>query len=370
MVMSLRNGRMTHVAFMCAASVACIICTGCDIEMPSLRTATEKVAEYSEQQMPKDSSPPSDSHVKGARAELEHFVTSRLKIIDADIVQTEKDLSLVLADRRLMSKCVAELSDKVFSDKTAEREDALLAMLKDETLNVLAAKYLGSDFSLERNGFIAKIRDAYDREKRKAEAIAANKEMFSKTIAGLDSKDVQAENERRSQINSLKKQMGEKERQMRWLRASTMESMQSRRDRDRKISVLEREIDGLRGRISRLHSQSPDSSSFVRNQALMRLESANKEVEKKFNGDVTAFQVADECEKATLKKLEAETAKKERSLRDRQYLLGRQKLFISSFVSGVETLNINALKTVREDIEKVLAWSVEDARRESANGGN
>lgn len=368
--MFLRNGRIAHVAFRCAVSVTCIICTGCDIEMPSLRTATEKVAEYSEQQMPKDPPPPSDSHVKGARAELVHFVTSRLKIIDADIVQTEKDLSLVLADRKLMSKCVAELSGKVFSDKTAEREDALLAMLKDETLNVLAAKYLGSDFSLERNGFIAKIRDAYDREKRKEEAIAANKEMFSKTIAGLDSKDAQADNERQSQINSLKKQIEEKERQLRGLRTSTMVSMQARRDRDRKIGVLEREKDGLQRRINQLHSQRPNSSFFVRNQAQMRLENANKEVEKKFKGDVTAFQVADECEKATLKKLEAETAKKETVLRDRQYLLGRQKLFISSLASGVEELNINALKKVREDIEKVLAWSAEDARKGAANGRN
>ena len=362
-----RNAKKNNPFLKIAAYASCAVLAGCDIELPSLRTATEKVAEYSEQQMPKEPPPPSSSHADGARAELAHFAASRLKIIESDIALAEKDIAEVVEDRRILSARVSELSEKVFSDKTAKRENALLALLKDETLNSLASRYLGGDFSLVRNEFISKVRDAYGRQKLREAALAANKAAFEAEVDGAAGKEARDEKERKSAIRKLQGKMENCERRLRYLRKEIMSSEQARRSRDSEIRDVESEMGDCRRQIARLQSRNGSQSSTVRRQAFARLDAANKETEKKYKGGVSAFEVAEECENATIRKLESLLAMKEGLLRDEKYLLERRRLFISSVSSGIEKLGMNAIAKVRDDIEKALSWSVKDARK---SGGN
>lgn len=362
-----RNGKKNNPFLKPAAYVACAVLAGCDIELPSLRTATEKVAEYSEQQMPKDP-PPTSSQIDGARAELAHFAASRLKIIESDIALAEKDLAEVVEDRKRLSARVSELSEKVFSDKTAKRENALLALLRDESLNSLASRYLGGDFSLIRNEFISKVREAHDRQKRKEAALAANKAAYEAEIAGQAGKEAMMEKELDANLKKLQVRLADRERRLRYLRKDITSSAQAKSKREREIRGTESEIRECRYQISRLQSRSGNgSSSSVRRQALARLDSANKEVEGKYKGGVSAYEVAEECENSTLRKLEAELAARERQLRDAKFLFARRKLFISSVSSGIEKLDAAAIEKVRADIENALSWSVKDAKKGGAD---
>ena len=81
----------------CIAVTACVVCCGCDVEIPSLRKATEQVAKYTTEQTPKEPAEPAASQIVNERASLEHFAASRLKMIEASMAQTEKALRTGIA---------------------------------------------------------------------------------------------------------------------------------------------------------------------------------------------------------------------------------------------------------------------------------
>jgi len=101
----------------------------------------------------------------------------------------------------------------------------------------------------------------------------------------------------------------------------------------------------------------------------MRLDNANRDVERRFKDGVTGSEGGEACEKNTVKKLEEAVVSAEKNASDRLYLFRRQKLFISSLSSGTEKLDASAVAEVRDEVGKILSWSVEDAKKGGADGG-
>lgn len=348
----------------------CAICIGCDVEIPSLRKATEQVAEYSSEQLPKEPLEPVAAQIDNERASLEHYAASRVKMLEAVRVQTEKELSGIIEDRRVMSGRVSELADKAYSKKDAGFENALLLFLKDEMLNSLATRYLGSDFSIVRNEFVAKIRETYRQSKMRMEALAANRKVYDGVVEESVGRAALSKKSAEDEIRRLQSGIRDKERRIGYLRNMGMASRQEKERRGREIVSLESEIGNMKQNLNRVRSNIDRSSSeLVRNRALRQLNDSDREVERRFEGMVPASKVAEDYECLTVKRLDTVMREKEAAVKDRKGLLEAQVTFISSVASGLDKLGVQSLKKIREEIDRALNWNAQDARKRGLNVG-
>ena len=348
----------------CIAVTACVVCCGCDVEIPSLRKATEQVANYTAEQTPKDPIEPAVSQIANERASLEHFAASRLKMIKASMAQTDKELREVRSDRDTMSKRVNEISGKVFADRAAGAEDVLSALLKDVTLNSLAAKHLGNDFALLNTEFVSKVRDAAEKEKERDQELADNKQNFRNLINSADGEKAAVARRFANDSSKLQKEIAEKEKRLKQLRSSMLGSRDARMKRERDARTIESEIWRLRTRlesISREANRPASSSSKI--QAQIRYDNVNKDIERRYKNILAVQKVADEYERNTVKKLDVAMRSKEEGLETKMEVLESQKVFISSVSTGIDKLGMADLKAIRAEIEKTLARKPEAAAK-------
>ena len=340
----------------CLAVTACVVCCGCDVEIPSLRKATEQVANYTTEQTPKDPVEPAAAQIANARASLEHFAASRLKMIEASMAQTEKALREVRTDRDTMSKRVNEISEKVFANKEAGAEDVLSALLKDSTLNSLASKYLGNDFALLNTEFVYKVRNAAEKEKERDQELADNKQNFRNLISSADGEKEAVAKRTANDASKLQKEIVENEKRLRQLRSSMLGSRDAKAKREREIRTLELEIWRARIRLDSIRreaSRPASGSSKILGQ--MRFDNVNKDIERRYKSIMTVQQVADEYEQNTVKKLDAAMRSKEDGIEAKMAMFESQKVFISSVSTGIDKLGMADLDAIRGEIEKTLA---------------
>ena len=339
---------------------ACAVCCGCDVEIPSLRKATEQVAKYTAEQTPKEPVEPAAAQMANERASLEHFAASRLKMIEASMVQTDKELREVRSDRGAMSKRVNEISGKVFADKAAGAADVLAALLKDASLNSLASKHLGNDFALLNTEFVSKMRDAAEKERERDQELADNKQNFRDQLSSaVDEKSTVAKRFA-NEASKLQNVIAEKEKRLRQMRSDMLGSRDAKHKREREIRTLESEVWRIRTRLEAVNREAnrPDSSSS-KLQAQMRFDRVNQDIERRYKNIMTVQQVADEYERNTVKKLEAAMRLKEEGLESKMTMLESQKAFIASVSTGIDKLGMKDLEAIRAEIEKALALKPE-----------
>jgi hypothetical protein len=340
----------------CIAVTACVACCGCDVEIPSMRKATEQVAKYTVEQAPKDSVEPVAAQIANERASLEHFAESRLKMIEVSEIQTEKALREIRFDRDSMSKRVNEISGMVFADKNAGAGDVLLALLKDPALNSLASKHLGNDFALQNTEFVSKMRNAVAKEKERDQELADNRLNYRALLSSADGKAAAAAKRTANDIAKMQKEIAEKEKRLKQLRSSLMGSRDAKLKSEREIRSLESEILRARNRLYLIRREADRTSSGASiSQAQMRFDNVNKDIERRYKHIMTAQQVADEYERNTVRKLDAAMCAKESELESKMAIFESQKVFISSVSVGIDKLGLTDLKEIRSESEKVLA---------------
>ena len=348
----------------CLAVTACVVCCGCDVEIPSVRKATEQVANYTTEQTPKDPVEPAAAQIANARASLEHFATSRLKMIEASMAQMEKVLREVRGDRDTMSKRVNEISEKVFADKKAGAEDVLSALLKDSTLNSLASKHLGNDFALLNTEFVSKVRNAAEKEKERDQELADNKQNFRNLMSSADGERAAAAKRTANEASKLQKEIVEKEKRLSQLRSSMLGSRDAKLKRAREIQTLESEIWRARSRLDSIRREaSRPASGSSKIQAQMRFDNVKKDIERRYKNIMTVQQLADEYGQNTIKKLDAAMRSKEEGIEAKLAMFESQKVFISSVSTGIDKLGMADLKAIRDEIEKTLARKPEAAAK-------
>jgi len=340
----------------CIAVTACVVCCGCDVEIPSLRKATEQVAKYTTEQTPKEPAEPVAAQIVNERASLEHFAASRLKMIEASAMQTEKALREIRSDRDLMSKRVNEISGKVFADKNAGAEDVLLALLKDPTLNSLASKHLGNDFALLNTEFVSKVRNAAAKEKERDQELADNRQNYRELISSAEGKAAAAAKRTANDVAKVQREIADKEKRLKQMRSSLIGSRDAKLKREREIRSLENEILRARTSLDLIRRESSRQTSGIsRSQAQMRFDNVNKDIERRYKNIMTVQQVADEYEQNTVRKLDVAMCAKEDELESKMAMLESQKVFISSVSTGIDKLGMADLKKIRSEIEKTLA---------------
>ena len=340
-----------------------IVFSGCDFfEMPSQRKAKEASVKQAVLQREKEQEDATlQQKVKGECASLEHFIATQLKMLEADGKRNAQALDAVVADRRKFSMRVGELSEKSLADKQGTRAKGLLMLLNDDEVNQLAAKYLNSDFALLRSEFVEKVRHALEREREHKAALDRNNAKYDEL---MKSDQRQREQRRRSAQDMDAKRKSEiRELESKIRRLNNRMSMAEPTAR----RVLKKELEMAQRRLDRLQSSTQDDKkSFetrnidsgaedMRQRIERERQVANSKTEKLFSGEVTAFQLAEEYENLTVKRLDDAMKRKEQETRDGQERTSGRILFLKSVSSGLDRLDMAGLKKVRTDIDRKLS---------------
>ena len=358
-----KNWIRMDFALKSAAVAACVACVGCDVEVPSLRNVTEQVAKYTSEQVPNEPLAPPPVQVEGERASLEHYATSRRAILESERGKAEKELAEIRTDRQFFSQRVAEHSNKAYADKNAGLENALLLILKDEAINSLANKYTGGDFSILRNDFVSKVREAYKLKKERDKALAESRKIYEEAVTASADKDAMLTKSSEEAIRKLENGITDKERRIGYLRNMGMASSQEKARRRQEITVLESEVRNMKRSLERMREKfGKTTSESVKSRALRQFEASGKDIERRFKGIISASEVAEEYESSTVKKLDASMREMESKALVRKELQDAQITFISSLSAGLEKLDGQGLRKVRKEIEQSLQWTPEDAR--------
>ena len=351
-----------------AVAVALLV-SGCDFEEKlSLRKLEEDIMK--QEPVVKDVEPAesmSKSQTKKECASLEHFIATRIKMLESARAENDILVADINSDRRKLSERIGEIADKNFEKKTGSREMTLLMFLKDADINALAVKYLDGDFVMVRGEFEEKVRHAVEMERQKNEALAQNKAMFDSIEANAKLKLDQTQKNIMEKEAQRKRDIANAEKRLRNLRTGTG---LGRKDvkREQEIMRVERELAALKD-FSSLERQKEQARNASRNseaaqqKAIQERTRAANNILLRHKDDVSAFQLAEEYEKKTVVRLSETMKNVDISAREQKKLLSKRLLFLSSISNGLDRLDLSGLKTVRAEIYRELAIPEEGAAK-------
>ena len=305
----------------------------------------------------------SRQQAKSECAALKHFVSVKLKMLAASRADVEKEMQQLSEDRKNLSKRISEISDNNMADKNGTAATALNMMLKDETVNELAAKYLGEDFAMVRSEFVEKMREALRKERELKEAYERNQAKLERSMSEGNSRIKQARRELSNSVAELKANITRKENRLKSLRSEMKGSKERQRQREIEIRELEREVGSLKTDLQR----ATRTSSFTKaredefrtdqahRQALREKRDEDERLARQSRNLERPAQIAAEYEQQTVKRLLAELQKRSVVIAVRKNLLDEQVTYLRQATEGIDDLDVAGLKRVREDVDAGLA---------------
>ena len=349
------------------ALVAGVLLAGCDFELPSQRRARE--AAVRREAAAREEKEVEQTQAKSEYEVFKHYVGLQLSLAKSSRVETEKVLAELVADRKTMSARLAELSEKSMADKSGTRATALYALLKDEGLNALALRHLGSDFAVLRSEFAEKMRFAIKQEKARKTALDRNRAEYENAVAGGRNAASESRRAISENLAQIKREINEAENRLRHLRNNSLTITKAdQANRDQAISAAERRLEQLKSQYTsiltsdRSSQQGRDADSAAastRSWAAYIRERADKAVFDRTNGDVTSYQLSEEYEQLTIRRLDDVIQEKDRFARAQLKLIDEKTVFLQHVTNGIDRLNLAGLKRVRADVDALLAKSPE-----------
>ena len=300
---------------------------------------------------------------KNECAALRHFVSLKLTMLTKARSDADKELAQLSADRKSLSGRIGEISDKNMADKNGTAATALNLMLKDETINALAAKYLEGDFAMVRGEFVEKMRETLRREREMKQALQRNQASLDRSASEERDRIKRARAEMRNAVAELKAKIASKENRLRSLRSAMRGSKEQQRQREREILNLEREVSDLK--VALQHESSTSSftkaredemrADQVRRQAAREKREADELLAKQNRNMESPERIAEEYEQQTVKRLLAALQERNVEITGRQNLLDEQITYLRHVTDGIDSFDVAGVKRVRADVETELA---------------
>ena len=251
------------------------------------------------------------------------------------------------------------------SDKSGTRATALYAVLKDDGVNAIALKYLGNDFAVLRSEFAEKMRFVLKKENARKAALSKNRADFDRAVKEGEARAEESRRAISTGLAQIKRDIAETESRLQHLRRDSLSSStQAKKSRERAIQEAEQRLAILRSRHTemlssnagtRLARESDTDASSARAKALLEREKADKAVQAQSKGDVTSFQLAEEYEERTIRRLDAVILEKDMLSHAPLKLAGEKMAYLQCVTNGIDQLDSVGLKRVRADIDAMLA---------------
>ena len=343
------------------ATLACLL-AGCDFELPSQKR--EKQEAIRREAVRQEQKQTEANETKSVHASLVQFVAAQTEILAEKAKKNKSALAELVDDRMVMSRLLGELSEKNIADNEGTRASALYAMLKDEKLNEIALKYLGTDFAVLRAEFGEKVRRAVRIEKQKKDSLAKNEEEFKKTVADARAKAAQL------QLESARaeKQLGQEIEQVEKRRKTLQRRLGLATTKER--SVIVSELAMLTDRLGVLRQQynvahlvsqrsreqrvADQSTQVMRDSAQRTRERSDAAVLASLKEEQSPYEIAGAYEALTIRKLDAVLLEKNNAAKALDESLDSSLLYLKHALAGSEALDLSGVKRLRTEIDTQL----------------
>ncbi len=341
--------------------MACLL-TGCDFELPSQKR--EKQEAIRREAVRQEQKQTEANETKSAHASLVQFVTAQTEIIAEKAKRSKAELTELVTDRMAMSRILGELSEKNVADKEGTRASALYAMLKDEKLNEIALKHLGTDFAVLRAEFAEKVRRAIKIEKQKKDSLAKNEEEFKKTVADARAKATQLQEESARAKKQLEQEIEQVER-----RRKTLQNRLNFATNRERVSLVN-EISNLTSHLNNLRNRANSIQLAVQNAREQRAtdhvnqiswdkarhtrDKSNAEIVASLKNEQSPYEIAEAYEALTIRKLDAVLLEKNNAAKAFDELLDSSLLYLKHVLAGSESLDLPGVKRLRTEIDAHL----------------
>ncbi|MBQ3808764.1 MAG: hypothetical protein II840_12500 [Kiritimatiellae bacterium] len=261
-------------------------------------------------------------------ATIETAVAGKKKITEERLAECEVERNVLRGDLDSLSKAIAEAMDRrLKSGEEAKAEVKALNVLKDETVNGLAVKYLGGDFAAYREKFILQVREGRAEEARYRKAIEDADSTYSSALSNAKEWNGKARDLRDSEISRLRREIASLESQRGSVRKDVSNltkhkmigNLRQERERREKGVVLQNKMEDIESEIRKKRRQldflsNPDNSSDTEYRASSRAQSTQstadsqhrrrlEDIERTMKPKRSVADIVSECESSTFEKL-------------------------------------------------------------------
>lgn len=343
------------------AIMACLL-AGCDFELPSQKR--EKQEAIRREAVRQEQKQTEVNETKSAHASLVQFVTAQTEIIAEKAKKNKSALVELVADRMVMSRLLGELSEKNIADKEGTRASALYAMLKDEKLNEIALKYLGTDFAVLRAEFAEKVRHATKIENQKKDSLTRNEQEFRKTVADARAKAGQLQQESIRAEKQLNQEIEQVERRRKTLQNRlNFATTKERNSLLNEINNLTSHLTNLRNRANtiqlviqnaREQRAADHMSQAVRDNAQRVRDKSDAVVLARLKGEASPTEIAEKYEALTIRKLDTVLLEKNNAAKAQEEIFDSNLSYLKHILAGSDVLDLPGIKRLRAEIDAQL----------------
>lgn len=351
---------MKNIQVACLVGVVAV-CSGCDFFGSEAKKV--EIIRLEQQQAVRVA-----SEKKDAEAALKAYIEGRYRLVaDEHATVTAKLAELTNDVARLESAMAAAAATS--NGEELSFEVRLLRILKSETVGAMAQKYLSTGFSVQREAFVAKVREARAAEKEYLDAVSKCLSAFDAKVGDSTGWVTTSKDQRDAEVSRLRREIAELERQRTVVRRALVGSKNQERERKEKIDDFDIEIKRKRRQIDDIRN--PDASRRVEANAAMERQFAHdraneakrlelRDIDRRLKPKITVMDVATKVEAETLGALRkalddrrCALSGREQDLSGKLRLAKELQLEVSvSDMAGLQNLKLRATKELSLDTLK------------------
>lgn len=300
---------------------------------------------------------------KDAAAALKAYIEGKCKLVEGDGKVIASALAEIAADADKLEKAVQAILE---GEQNAELsyEVRLLRTLKDDTVNALAQKYLAGGFSLQRESFVARVREAREKDAEYRKAVQKSDAAFDAKIGSSGNWSGSSKEQRETEIKRLQREIADLEKRRTETRRGLVGSRSQERERAEKMGDYEREIRRKREQIDvlrdpnaarRIEERAVSEQQQVHDRAMYTKRQEMNDIDRRLKPTVTVLDVTREVEKETIGKLRSEMRMRKEKLTARNDELSKRVRLAKEMLLEIPVCDGEDLKKLRLRADRQLS---------------
>ena len=292
------------------------------------------------------------------------YLDAKCKIVQKKLQTVTNELQMLRADAEKLEDEVSRIASAQGKDsKELSYEVRLLRILRNETVNELAVKYLAEGFSLQSEEFIERIRNARLEEKRFKDALRKSDEQLDAAVEESKNWADASRTQRDAEIRRLKSEIEKLEKLRQTTRRTMMTTESDRREWMNKMGDYEQEISRKRRQIDYLRN--PDANRAIETRAVTRAQDIQRtavrikeerdyNIYRRMKPQTSAMAITDEMAKNTIDRLRAEIKKKLDATEAEEKSLLKKSEIAQAIVISIPVSDTGELNRLRARADKEL----------------
>ena len=354
------------------ASMAMLMLSGCDDLLAPKAADAQREEKEQMERMERECARAKQEKEKLASA-IRTAAAEKKKAAEVRMAEYATEKTDLQTDLDSLSKAVTEaMSKRSDSGEEAKNEVKALNVLKDETVNALAVKYLGGNFSSYCEKFIRQVREGRADDARYRKAIEDADAIHSSAISDVKDWYDKTRDQRDSEIARLRREITSLESQRRSVRKDVANltkhkmigSLRQERERRERGFVLQHKMDDLDSEITKKrmqvdHLTHPDNSSateyragdraqIIRRQADYEHRRRLIDIERTMKPKRSVADIVSECEISTFGKLRETMAARIAKVEDDESACRKKIAALDSIQTSIPLATVQELNTFRK----------------------